>query len=58
MGDHQVRRLPVLRGGELVGLISLVDIARASSRSPDEVTPFELGRTLSAIGQRRPLGLA
>ncbi len=58
MGEHQVRRLPVLDDGKLVGLISLNDIARASVTSPDEVTPFELGRTLSAIGQSRPIALA
>jgi len=53
MADHQVRRLPVVFEGRLVGMISLNDIARGSARSPSEVTPVELGWTLGAICQPR-----
>jgi signal-transduction protein with cAMP-binding, CBS, and nucleotidyltransferase domain len=31
MGEHRVRRLPVMKGSELVGIISLGDVAIASS---------------------------
>lgn len=58
MAEHQVRRLPVIEDGKLVGLVSLNDIARAASAVPDEVSAQDLGRTLSAIGQSRPIALA
>ena len=29
MAVHQVRRLPVVEGGKLVGMISLADVARS-----------------------------
>ncbi len=57
MARHQVRRLPVLDEGHLVGLLSLNDIVRASQESPRDVTPRELSRTLGAIGARQA-GLA
>ncbi len=58
MARHQVRRLPVLDDGHLVGLLSLNDIARASQESPREVTPREISLTLGAIGAPRPIGHA
>ncbi len=29
MGEHQVRRLPVIDGHTLVGIVALADVARA-----------------------------
>ncbi|MDX6247750.1 MAG: hypothetical protein QOF10_1110 [Kribbellaceae bacterium] len=44
MTEHKVRRLPVIDGHDLVGMISLADIARAL---PEEAT----GRTVEEITQ-------
>jgi CBS domain-containing protein len=34
MGQHQVRRLPVIDGHDLVGMVALADVARALSDRP------------------------
>jgi CBS domain-containing protein len=44
MFDNKVKKLPIVRGKKLVGLITLTDIARATS--VDEKT-IELVETLS-----------
>ena len=49
MAKQQVRRLPVIDQGDVVGLLSMTDLALASEASPLEVTPGELTRTLGAI---------
>jgi CBS domain-containing protein len=45
MGSHQVRRLPVIDGHDLVGMVALADVARALSDRPvgdlmDAITQF------------------
>ncbi|MDZ7778866.1 MAG: CBS domain-containing protein [Gemmatimonadota bacterium] len=51
MSQHQMRRLPVLDGeGALVGMLSLNDLAGASSDSKDSgVTEHDLADTLRAV---------
>lgn len=44
MERHQVRRLPVIDGHELVGIISQADVARALS-------PVEVGETVAEISE-------
>ena len=44
MQDHQVRRLPVIDGHDLVGIISQADIARSLSSS-------DTGRTVEEISE-------
>jgi len=44
MQEHQVRRLPVIDGDDLVGIISQADIARAMNES-------DTGETVEAISQ-------
>jgi CBS domain-containing protein len=61
MGEHQVRRLPVIdEAGHLVGIISMNDIARESARElrkkTQEVTPRELVATLASICRPRQPG--
>jgi CBS domain-containing protein len=34
MGEHQVRRLPVIDGHDLVGIVALADVARALPDRP------------------------
>lgn len=34
MGSHQVRRLPVIDGQDLIGMVALADVARALSDRP------------------------
>jgi CBS domain-containing protein len=34
MGSHQVRRLPVIDGHDLVGMVALADVARALPDRP------------------------
>ena len=57
MREHQVRRLPVVSDGRLVGLVSLTDItceaARESDNNQSEVTLDEVAVTLSAVCQPR-----
>jgi CBS domain-containing protein len=45
MGQHQVRRLPVIDGHSLVGIVALADVARAL---PDE----PVGSVLDAISDK------
>jgi CBS domain-containing protein len=45
MAQHQVRRLPVMKGEELVGIISLGDVAVASS------SKRTVGETLDEISE-------
>ncbi len=52
MGERQVRRLPVMRGAKLLGVISLNDLARAALDGQD-VSPVALSRTLGAICRPR-----
>jgi CBS domain-containing protein len=45
MGQHQVRRLPVIDGHDLVGIVALADVARALPDQP-------VGDVLDAISER------
>ena len=38
MVQHRIKRLPVVRDGKLVGIVSRTDVIRAIARSPDAVT--------------------
>jgi CBS domain-containing protein len=61
MCDAQVYRLPVIgQGDQLVGVLSLADIARATQRGnrQAEVSPLEVGETLAAIRRSRTLPMA
>jgi len=53
MREARVRRLPVLEGGSLVGVLSLADLARMAERlqthSSPVVTGEEVGLTLAGI---------
>ncbi|MCP3920366.1 MAG: CBS domain-containing protein [bacterium] len=56
MGQHQVRRLPVVDAeGRLCGILSLDDIAREACREEDWIAPpvsaEAVGRTLGQIGR-------
>jgi CBS domain-containing protein len=51
MRQRQVRRLPVLAGDRLVGMISLNDLARAASRG--ELPPADVAFTLASITRPR-----
>ncbi|WP_460802604.1 CBS domain-containing protein [Microbacterium sp. GXF6406] len=44
MREHQVRRLPVLEGGKLVGIVSQADVARALSAEQTGVTVEQISR--------------
>jgi CBS domain-containing protein len=44
MADHQVRRLPVIDGNELVGIVAQADLARACP-------PEKAGEVLKAISR-------
>jgi CBS domain-containing protein len=44
MGSHQVRRLPVIDGHQLVGMVAVADVARALSDRP-------VGDLIDAISQ-------
>ena len=54
-GADQIRRLPVMKGDELVGIISLGDVAVASSskRTVGEALDEIVGVTLDAAHDRR-----
>jgi CBS domain-containing protein len=57
MQKHQVRRLVVLGDGDrVVGVLSLTDLARVSSRHPRELPGEGIARTLAAICQPRTDG--
>lgn len=53
MKEGQVRRLPVIDGEKLVGMISLNDLALASREKGSEVTGTEVVEVLSAVSQHR-----
>jgi CBS-domain-containing membrane protein len=55
MQEAQVRRLPVVdEAGELLGIVSLADLAREAKARPDTTALALLGETLANISQRRP----
>ena len=58
MASAQVRRLPVVDGGRLVGVVSLNDIARAADGRRQAPNAQEVGRTLAAICRHRAEALA
>jgi CBS domain-containing protein len=37
MVQHRIKRLPIVRDGKLVGIVSRADVIRAIARSPDAV---------------------
>jgi CBS domain-containing protein len=51
MRSQQIRRIPVIAGEKLVGLVSLGDIARASRAG--HVAPGDVAQTLAAIAEAR-----
>jgi CBS domain-containing protein len=53
MRRHQVRRLPIMDGGRLVGIVSLIDLALAAARGDVGLSFEEVCRTLAAIGENR-----
>jgi CBS domain-containing protein len=56
MRDEQIRRLPVVNGdGNLLGLISLADLAREATRPAQTQAEVELANTLAAICTPRQL---
>lgn len=59
MRANQIRRILVVDGGRLAGILSLNDVAVASIKRPKrgqkrDVTPAGVGETLAAICARRP----
>jgi len=54
MREHQVRRVPVLDGQALVGLLSLNDLALAAQPGSGtrDIQPDEVADTLAAVGRR------
>jgi CBS domain-containing protein len=35
---HRIKRLPILRDGKLIGIVSRADVVRAIARTPDEIS--------------------
>ena len=63
MRKRQVRRLPVIDGGRLVGVVSLNDLAITATRSKsgkgDQLSPEDVAVTLAGIcHHRQPAALA
>jgi len=55
MGAKQVRRLPVIGdAGEVMGMITMVDLARGAGTARKAVDAGEVAATLSRIAQPRP----
>ena len=55
MRAHQVRRLVVTNDrGQLVGILSLGDLARHAGRRADDVSVDEVAQTLSGVCLRKP----
>ena len=57
MRAKQIRRLPVVEGEKLVGMISVGDLARAA-QARKAVTAKDVNATLAAIVEPRPGGVA
>jgi hypothetical protein len=61
MGKHQIRRLPIIENGLLVGIVSLGDIALRSKRKPQVAESLEkiseppMVHRMRAIGKGRAL---
>ena len=53
MRQRQVRRIPVVEDGHLVGIVSVADIARHLDVEEGTVLAVELARTLAAISAPR-----
>jgi CBS domain-containing protein len=53
MENYRVKRLPVVDEGELVGVISLTDLANRAAHSGDASRAAELVRVLAAIHEPR-----
>jgi CBS domain-containing protein len=57
MMNHQVRRLPVIDNGKIVGILTMNDLARAAATKPGQkhngVSAAEVEATLAAICQPR-----
>jgi len=57
MGENRIRRLPVVQDGQLVGILSLNDVALAAKdgrRSKDRISAVDVARTLATISEHRP----
>lgn len=55
MSEYQVHRLPVLSpGGQVLGVLSIDDLARHAAGKADETLEQEVALTLGAICQPRP----
>jgi CBS domain-containing protein len=58
MRKHQVRRLPVVEEGRLVGLVSLSDLARNATDSESGAPLVDVAETFASVSQpRRLVGL-
>lgn len=53
MGEFQIHRLPVVKDGKLLGVISLNDLARKAASEANEEFEEEVALTLGAICQPR-----
>lgn len=58
MAQAQVRRLPVLEEGRLVGVVSLNDLALAAANGRDKRATGQVAQTLAAISRHRPTSAA
>jgi CBS domain-containing protein len=38
MVHHRIKRLPIVRGDKLIGIVSRADVIRAIAQSPEAVT--------------------
>lgn len=55
--QHQLRRMPVIDGHQLVGIVTLNDLALAAQRGDGRrggPTPQEVASTLAAVSEHRP----
>ncbi len=57
MQNHQIRRIPVVSNEQLVGIVSIGDLARAArstkARETTELNPEQIGETLAGVSERR-----
>jgi CBS domain-containing protein len=37
LGRHHIKRLPIVRDGNLIGIVSRADVMRGIARTPDEI---------------------